>query len=283
MKTIALNALLFSLTACMSFMAHAAKKIPLTDAHYSGSVFVSSKTSVSVTATTFEPDPQTSSALAYASGIFVPVARKVKENFFFTPVDQQALADILRDELVRLAIFEGSSAVADGAMTISLNFKDGTYENMSNEYTLTIEMTVIDSSNRKFGRTYVVNSNEKSTGWKKLNTSVWQGKMQLAQNTIDKLIPDIQDFLKRTQPAEALKDDGAITQAECRSRIETLQAKSAAAWAEAEPAQKTAREHPESADAKATAETAMKKAAAVAADSAQAAADLGTGLCSDKL
>lgn len=206
MKTIALNALLFALTACISFAAHAAKKVPLTDARYSGSVVVGSKASVSMTATTFEPAPQTSSTLAYAGGVYVPVAWKVKEDFFFTPVDQQALTDILRNELVRLSIFEGSPDAVNAAVTIGLNFKEGTYENMKNEYALTLEMTIVDSSNRKFGKTYVVNSNEKSTGWKKLNTSVWQGKMQLVQNTIDKLIPDIQDFLKRTQPAESLKN-----------------------------------------------------------------------------
>lgn len=204
MKTVALNALLIVLAVSMPVIAHAAKKIPLTDAHYSGSVSVGSKASLSVTVTTFEPAPQKSSTLAYAGGVYVPVAWKVKENFFFTPADQQALADILRDELVRLAIFESSSAAND-AMAISLNFKEGTYEHMSNEYGLILEMAVIDSSNRKFGRTYTINSNEKSTAWKKLNTSVWQGKMQLVQNTIDKLIPDIQDFLKRTQPVEALR------------------------------------------------------------------------------
>lgn len=205
MKTVALNALLIVLAVSMPVIAHAAKKIPLTDAHYSGSVSVGSKASVSVTVTTFEPAPQKSSTLAYAGGIYVPVAWKVKENFFFTSADQQALADILRDELVRLTIFESSSDAVNGSMTIGLNFKEGTYEHMKNEYALTLEMTVIDSSNRKFGRTYIINSNEKSTGWKKLNTSVWQGKLQLAQNTIDKLIPDIQDFLKRTQPTEALR------------------------------------------------------------------------------
>lgn len=283
LKPVVLNALLFALAACMSLTAHAAKKVPLTDAHYSGSVSVGSKASVSVTATTFEPNPQTSSTLAYAGGIYVPVAWKVKDNFFFTPADQRVLADILRDELVRLAIFEGSSGAADGTVTIGLDFREGTYEHMSNEYSLTLGMTVIDSSNRKFGRTYMVNSNEKSTGWKKLNTSVWQGKMQLAQNTIDKLIPDIQDFLRRTQPAEALKNEGIMTQAECPSRIEALQATTSAAWTEAEPAQKMAREHREPVDAKTAAEAAMQKAAGVAADSAQAAADLGLGSCGGKL
>lgn len=74
-----------------------------------------------------------------------------------------------------------------------------------------------------------------------------------------------------------------MTLAECRSRVEALQARTAAAWAEAEPIQKIAREHPESADAKATADNAVQKAAGIAADSAQAAADLGLGSCSGKL
>ena len=76
--------------------------------------------------------------------------------------------------------------------------------------------------------------------------------------------------------------DGALTQAECLSRVDALKAKAAAAWAEAEPAQKEARENPESADAKKAAETAMQKAASIAADSAQAAADLGLGPCKGK-
>lgn len=77
--------------------------------------------------------------------------------------------------------------------------------------------------------------------------------------------------------------EGAMTQAECRSRVDELRATAAAAWAEAEPAQKMAREHPESADAKEAAETAVQKAAGVAVDSAQGAADLSLGPCSGEL
>lgn len=205
MKAVLVAFVVLGFSAGLSLTALAAKKIPLSDAHYAGSIVVNSRASVSVTATTFDPAPQTLSSMAFAGGIYVPVSRKVKEDFFFTPIDQQELASILRAELVRLAIFEGSSEAADGSVAISLDFKEGTYLNSINEYTSTIEMTVLDSSNRKFGKTYLINSNEKSTGWKKLNTSVWQGKMQLAQITLDKLIPDIQNFLERTQPAETLE------------------------------------------------------------------------------
>lgn len=205
MKTVLLGFLVLWLSAGLSLTAHAAKKIPLSDAHYAGSVAVSSKASVTVTATTFEPASQTVSSLASAGGIYAPVSRKVKENFFFTPTDQRELSNILHEELVRLAIFEGSPEMAEGSVVIALDFKEGTYVNSINEYTLTLDMAILDSSNRKFKRTYLANSNEKSTSWKKLSTSVWQGKMQLAQVTLDKLVPDIQDFLKRTQPAEALK------------------------------------------------------------------------------
>ena len=77
--------------------------------------------------------------------------------------------------------------------------------------------------------------------------------------------------------------DAAMTQEECRSRVEALQVKAAAAWAEAEPAQKVASENPESADAEAAADAAMQKASGIAVDSAQAAADLSIGPCSGKL
>lgn len=153
--------------------------------------------SVSVSTTTFDPAPQTSSSLASAGGVYIPVFRKVNENFFFTPADQQEFARILQNELIRLSIFEESSSPGDNGVKISLNFKDSTLARPNNEYTLTIEMILTDSDNRRFEKTYLVNSNEKSTGWKKMNTSVWQGKVQAAQIALDKLIPDIQLFLNQ--------------------------------------------------------------------------------------
>lgn len=196
MKIVLIRVVLLVLAACSPWAAQAAKKIPLSDAHYAGPVTGESKASVSVAATTFEPAPQNWSMLAYGGGAWIPLSGKVKQKFLFAAADQQELADILRAELVRLGIFQGTGEHGQGAVAIELVFKSGTYEHATNEYSLTLDMAVQDADKRRFVRTYVVNSNEKSSGWKKLNTSVWQGKMQLVQITLERLIPDIQTFVQ---------------------------------------------------------------------------------------
>ncbi len=196
MKTVFSRVLLLVLAASSSWDVQAAKKIPLSDAHYSGAVTVESKAAVSVTANTFVPEPQNWSTLANSGGVWIPLSGKVKDKFLFAAADQQELADILHAELVRLGVFGGKVDESQDTVAIDLLFKSGTYENMTNEYSLTLEMVLQDAHKRRFVRTYVVNSNEKSSGWKKLNTSVWQGKMQLVQIALDKLIPDIQIFLQ---------------------------------------------------------------------------------------
>lgn len=188
--------LLLALAAGSSWDVQAAKKIPLSDARYSGAVTVESEGSVSVTATTFVPAPQNWSTLAYGGGVWIPLSGNVKEKFLFSAADQQQLADILHAELVRLGVFADGGEEGRDTVAIDVVFKSGTYEHMTNEYSLTLEMVLQDAHKRRFARTYLVNSNEKSSAWKKLNTSVWQGKMQLVQIALDKLIPDIQAFLQ---------------------------------------------------------------------------------------
>lgn len=56
MRTIALNTLLFALTACMSLTAYSAEKVPLTDVNYSGSVSVDSKAPILAAAESFNRD-----------------------------------------------------------------------------------------------------------------------------------------------------------------------------------------------------------------------------------
>lgn len=203
MKTVLTRLLLLVLAAGWSCNTQAAKKIPLSDAHYSGVVTVESKALVSVTATTFVPAPQNWSTLAYGGGVWIPLSGNVKEKFLFAAADQQELADILHAELVRLGVSGDSVEEGQDTVAIDLVFKSGTYEHVTNEYGLTIEMVLQDAHKRRFARTYVVNSNEKSSGWKKLNTSVWQGKMQLVQIALDKLIPDIQTFLQSANARKA--------------------------------------------------------------------------------
>jgi hypothetical protein len=73
-----------------------------------------------------------------------------------------------------------------------------------------------------------------------------------------------------------------MTQEQCHARVKELQAQAMAAWAESNPARDFAKQNPNSAEAQAAAEAALQKAAHIAADNAQAAADLSRGPCDGK-
>lgn len=181
--------------------AMAAKRIPLSDARYSGTVTASSPSSVVVEATTFTPDEQTWSDLAMVGGLYIPVFGKTKTEFFFNPPDQEALAAILATELERVGVFASASAVDQAVVPIKLVFKKGTYRHSDNTYTLDVTMAWVDPHGRPIEKAYTLNSHARLTRWQKLNTSVWQGKMYLVREALDVMIPDIQQSLQGEAPA----------------------------------------------------------------------------------
>ncbi|MBE2291530.1 MAG: hypothetical protein IAF01_03310 [Xanthomonadaceae bacterium] len=73
--------------------------------------------------------------------------------------------------------------------------------------------------------------------------------------------------------------EASMSAAECLSRTQALQADTEAARAAAGPALEAYRNNPGSFEAKAAVELALQRAARVAADHAQAAADLARGPC----
>ncbi|HEV7269408.1 hypothetical protein [Pseudoxanthomonas sp.] len=180
--------------------AMAAKRIPLTDAHYSGAVTAQSSASVVVESTTFTPDEQTWSDLAMAGGMYIPVFGKTKTEFFFNPPDQEALASILAAELERVGIFAPTGTAAQAVMPIRLIFKKGTYRHADNTYTLDVAMAWTDAHGVPIEKNYTLNSHARLTRWQKLNTSVWQGKMYLVREALDVMIPDIQQSLNGEAP-----------------------------------------------------------------------------------
>lgn len=73
----------------------------------------------------------------------------------------------------------------------------------------------------------------------------------------------------------------AMSATECSTRLQALQAQTDAAWAQTAPAREAYRSNPTSFEAKAAVELALQRAARVAADNAQAAAELAAGPCKD--
>ena len=71
----------------------------------------------------------------------------------------------------------------------------------------------------------------------------------------------------------------AMSATECSARLQALQAHTDAAWTQTAPAREAYRSNPTSFEAKAAVELALQRAAKVAADNAQAAAELAAGPC----
>ena len=180
--------------------AVAAKRMPLTDARYSGPVTAKSSASVVVESTTFTPDEQTWSDLAMVGGMYIPVFGKTKTEFFFNPPDQEALASMLAAELERVGIFAPTGTGDQAVMPIRLVFKKGTYRHADNTYTLDVAMAWTDAHGELIEKNYTLNSHARLTRWQKLNTSVWQGKMYLVREALDVMIPDIQYSLSGEAP-----------------------------------------------------------------------------------
>ena len=185
----------FAFALCVAFDAQSAKKIPLTDATFQGEVAVRTNESVRLDVTTFDPGEQRWTTLATGAGAYVPVSGKVKPEFLFSAQDQRELAAIILSELRRHGIVGTNAGDSGQDILLELQFKDGSYKPTINEYGLTVTMRLSDANGRGFERTYLLDSNAKSTRWGRLNTSVWKGKMQLVQVALDTLVPDIQIFL----------------------------------------------------------------------------------------
>lgn len=191
--------------------AMAAKRIPLSDARYSGTVTASSPLSVTVHATTFTPDEQTWSDMTMVGGLYIPVFGKTKTEFLFNPPDQDALARILAMELERVGIFASTDATDQAVIPITLVFRKGTYRHADNTYTLDVTMTWTDPHGSPIKKDYTLNSHARLTRWQKLNTSVWQGKMYLVREALDVMIPDIQQSLQGAAPADGVGEAPATT------------------------------------------------------------------------
>lgn len=85
-------------------------------------------------------------------------------------------------------------------------------------------------------------------------------------------------------PACASRGGGGATMsdAECLSRVGELRAQAEEAWRATEPARDAYRNNPGSFEAKAAVELALQQSARIAADNAQAVADLASGPCRGK-
>lgn len=191
MRTIAL---LVALAA--SLLAGCATPIPLNTLKYEQPIKVSPTKEATVVVVSGAVRGTAISYLMPVGGIFIPMSTGPHPELQFNAEDQQAFAESLRAELVRNGVLKVASADTATArdMKIQVIFAQ-TYHNPAfHEYVLDVvaEMT---GGKEPALRQYRVVSSEKDPTWEKWNTNAYEGKAKAARLLLEKLIPDIANYV----------------------------------------------------------------------------------------
>ncbi len=170
--------------------------IPLNTLKYDQKTTVTSTKEAAVFVTSGAVRGGSGSMMLPVGGIFIPVSTGPNPEFQFHSEDQQAFAESLRIELVRLGILK--SAIADQNANVDLRIQvifAQTYHDPSwQEYVLDVvaEMT---GGKEPLLRQYRVVSSEKDSTWEKWNTNAYEGKVKAARRLMEKLVPDIERYV----------------------------------------------------------------------------------------
>jgi hypothetical protein len=170
--------------------------IPLNTLKYGQRTTVTSTKEAAVFVVTGEVRGASGSFLMPVGGIVIPVSSGPNPEFQFHSEDQQAFAESLRVELVRLGILKSATADQNASRDLRIQVVFAyTYHDPSwQEYVLDVvaEMT---GGKEPLLRRYRVVSTEKDTTWEKWNTNAYEGKVKAARLLMEKLIPDIERYV----------------------------------------------------------------------------------------
>jgi hypothetical protein len=191
MRLLSVCTLLFAI-----LLGGCATPIPLNTLKYEPKTTVTSTKEASVVVVSGAVRGGSGSYLMPVGGIFIPMSTGPIPKLQFNAEDQQAFAESLRIELVRLGVLKSASAdpSAGKDLRIQIIFAQ-TYHNPSfQEYVLDVvaEMT---GGKEPLLRQYRIVSSEKDSTWEKWNTNAFQGKAKAARLLMEKLVPDIESYV----------------------------------------------------------------------------------------
>lgn len=122
----------------------------------------------------------------------------VPTNLHFGIGDQKTFLKSLSNELLRLNIVSDvleSTSTKKGDLSIKLVFEKTYHKPNIQEYLLDVRLD-IETEKGSITHNYHIVSSEGDSWWKKINTNAVQGKTKAAEKLIQKIIPDIESFLK---------------------------------------------------------------------------------------
>lgn len=169
---------------------------PLTKVTYESPVSVSQSFPVKVDLNSGSVTGYSTSSMVYAGGIFVPVSGGPTPKLHFGVEDQNVFIDSLKSELLRYkvaeTIVENSS---ESTLYLVVNFVQTEHFPNHQEYKITASLHM-ELEDKKEDKVYYILSSEGDGWWEKMNTNASQGKMKAAKKLMDKIMVDLQSFIK---------------------------------------------------------------------------------------
>lgn len=180
---------LMALTGC-------ATPIPLNTLQYEQKTTVRSSREATVVVVSGAIRGGSGSYMMPVGGIFVPVSTGPHPELQFNSKDQQAFAESLRTELVRLGIVKTASGDVSQAKDLKMQiiFAQTFHNPNIQQYTLDV-VAEFTGGKEPVLRQYRVISSEKDTTWEKMNTNAYEGKAKAARLLMERLIPDIELYV----------------------------------------------------------------------------------------
>jgi hypothetical protein len=180
--------------AALTLSACAVAPIPIDNLSYQGKSTVKSTKTANVTVRSSGLGKREHVTMMLAGAIQIPITQKSDGEVFKTK-DQQEFEQSLKKELVRLGLFGSTSADASTAnIGVLVNIDYSTSKSDYVEYTLTITLT-LSGGKEPVEKHYQVSSAESDSLWQKMDTNGAQARMKVAQNALNKMVPDIEAYV----------------------------------------------------------------------------------------
>lgn len=204
--------LVYLALAALAGLTGCASPIPLNNISYDQAVSVTSTKVAQVSIVSGAVRGSGTSTLVPVGTTFIPIASGPNPKLQFNAQDQQAFGESLRTELVRTGLLRAAKADVSAAspspdLVINILFPQTYHNPYFQEYTLDVVMEILGGPIPLI-KQYQVISSEKDSIWVKMNTNAYEGKAKAAKLLLERLIPDIESYIKlqRGTPSTGVND-----------------------------------------------------------------------------
>jgi hypothetical protein len=129
-------------------------------------------------------------------GVSMPMALGPYPHLMFTEEDQRIFAESFKTELGRLGILRLAGPSDTTPLKIAVVFVHTEHKYDFNDYILDVDV-LFTSNGKEEKKSYHVVSSEGDSWFARMNTRPSEGKKKAASKLMAKIVPDVQEWIKR--------------------------------------------------------------------------------------